>query len=93
MKPVSAIGAPPKKKTGCLTYLKRLDNEVIKPLLIYKYEQTAHKKQREFFDMMMKEGHKIEEAYAGKTERKSGLLDVVSNKSGNRPGSQTEKLD
>jgi hypothetical protein len=71
-----------KKKSGCLHYLKRLDVAVIKPMLIYKYEQSAHKKQKEYFEMLMKEGQKLEEIYAAAENagNKSQLIEIMTGK-------------
>ena len=62
-----------KKKSGhgCATIMRRLDIMVIKPLLIYKYEQGTHKKQKIFNELLMMEGEKLEEIFANK-EREGG---------------------
>ena len=44
----------PIKKVNCFKIMKRADAEIIKPLLIYNYESMSHKRQKEFFDLMMK---------------------------------------
>lgn len=46
--------------------MRRLDLMIIKPLLIYKYEQGTHKKQKLFNDLLMLEGEKLEEIFANK---------------------------
>ena len=53
------------KNLGCLTLMKRLDATILKPLLIYKYEQESHRKQKQYFEMLMKEGQHLEKLYAG----------------------------
>lgn len=73
----------PIRKVNCFKIMKRADTEIIKPLLIYNYESQSHKKQKEFFDFMMKQGVNLEEAYAGgnvpvNTDRKSHLLDMIN---------------
>lgn len=72
------------KKNSCIKYLKRMDVAIIKPLLIYKYEQKAHKKQKEYFEILMKEGKNLEELYTvnanGENDvRKSNILNIVVN--------------
>ena len=69
-------------KGRCMTWFKNFDNNKLKPFLIYKYQKASHKKVREYFDMLMKEGKNIEEIYTGveggaPVERKSQLMDVV----------------
>jgi hypothetical protein len=44
----------PIKKVNCYKIMSRADVEIIKPLLIYNYESISHKRQKEFFDLMMK---------------------------------------
>lgn len=57
-----------KEKNGCSQIMRRLDLIVIKPLLIYKYEQGTHKKQKLFNELLMLEGEKLEEIFANKAE-------------------------
>jgi hypothetical protein len=53
----------------------------VKPLLIYNYESNSHKKQKEFFDLMMKKGVHLEEAFAGaannSADRKSQFIAMM----------------
>lgn len=60
--------------------MKRADTEIIKPLLIYNYESTSHRKQKEFFDLMMRKGDQFEAAFAGASnegDRKS-ILAIIN---------------
>ena len=78
----------PIRKVNCFKIIKRADSELIKPLLIYNYESMSHKKQKEFFDLMMKQGVDIEEAFAGKgtdLERKTHLLGLIQANTGHTP--------
>ena len=70
----------PIRKVNCVKILKRADTEIIKPLLIYNYESISHKKQKEFFDLMMKQGVQFEEAFAAgaiDTDRKSAIINLM----------------
>lgn len=49
--------------TGCIKYLRRFDEVIMKPIFIYKYEKEMQKKSKEFFQLFMKEGSQIEEQY------------------------------
>ena len=79
----------PVRKINCVKILKRADTEIIKPLLIYNYESISHKKQKEFFDLMMKQGVQFEEAFAGgaiDTDRKSALISLMMANAAAQPG-------
>jgi hypothetical protein len=52
-----------KDKGKCVAYFKRLDTLVIKPLLIYKYDEEMHKKKKEFIELFMRDGEKIQDAF------------------------------
>lgn len=41
------------KKQKVLSYMKRLDQMILKPLLIYKYEKDVHKRKKEFMELFM----------------------------------------
>jgi hypothetical protein len=70
--------------------MRRLDLMIIKPLLIYKYEQGSHKKQKLFNDLLMLEGEKLEEIFALKGDHKdvskqhSQLIDYLNQKVGSK---------
>jgi hypothetical protein len=93
--PIGPDGQPI-RKVNCTKIIKRADAEIIKPLLIYNYESASHKKQKEYFDLMMKAGDKIEAAYAGgnvNTERKSEIMAVLNQVRDHGPVASTEVLD
>lgn len=52
------------KKVSCLKIIKRADHDIIKPLLIYNYETTKHRKQQLFYDFFLKYNFDIELAFA-----------------------------
>ena len=84
----------PIRKVNCIKILKRADTEIIKPLLIYNYESISHRKQKEFFDLMMKQGVNIEQAYAGgqiNIESNSQIIDMI--KGTKNDGVHAEILD
>ena len=82
----------PVRSVSCSKLVKKADVEFVKPLLIYNYESNSHKKQKQFFDLMMKQGIHLEEAFAGgalnNSDRKSQLLAMM-----HQVGAQPEALD
>lgn len=74
----------PVKRVNCGKIMRRADQEIIKPLLIYNYESKAHRRQKEFFELMMKQGVHLEEAYVGtknaedNTDRKSHIIGILN---------------
>lgn len=48
---------------GCLKYLHRFDEMIMRPLFIYKYEKKMIKKTDQFFSIFKTQGHKIEEDF------------------------------
>ena len=73
--PTVTAGTPNQKmsrKQSCLRWFKHKDATVIKPFFIYNYDKSMHKRTRQYFDMFMKEGKKIEKIYTvGGESRKS----------------------
>jgi len=56
----------PKKKGKALTcthYIRAFDELIMRPIFIYHYEKRMHDRAREFYDLFMHEGQKIEEQY------------------------------
>ena len=47
------------KKLKCGDYWKRLDEYILRPIFIHKYERTQRSKAYEFFDLLMNEGKMI----------------------------------
>ena len=52
-----------KRKTTCAGYLRRIDELIMRPIFIYHYEKDMHNKAREFYDLFMHDGEKIEEQF------------------------------
>ena len=48
---------------GCVKYLHRFDELIMKPLFIYKYEKNLQKKSRDFFDLFMQQAEEIEKEF------------------------------
>lgn len=42
--------------TGCLKYLHRFDELIMKPVFIYRYERNMQRKSKDFFNLFMKQG-------------------------------------
>lgn len=45
---------------GCIKYLHRFDELIMKPIFIYKYEKNMQKRSTDFFELFMKQGQEIE---------------------------------
>ena len=78
----------PVRKVDCLKLMKNMDSNVIKPFLIYNYESVSHKKQREFFEIMMNKGVHLEEAFAGvqiPSDKQQQILDIMKKGSAEQP--------
>ena len=52
-----------KRKATCADYLRRFDELIMRPIFIYHYEKDMHNKAREFYDLFMHDGEKIERQY------------------------------
>lgn len=61
------IGRPSEKakKNSCIKYFKEFDENILKPILIYKYSKKRKEKQYELFAAMQNRGQHIENIYAG----------------------------
>ena len=46
-----------KKKRSCGEYLTRLDQLILRPILIHKYEKDKEARARDFYDMFRAEGN------------------------------------
>ena len=51
------------RKRGCGFYFKKLDYEILRPLLIYKYEREEMHRQDDFIEMMMSDGNLLGSIY------------------------------
>ena len=56
-------GSKKKKKKTCGDYLTRMDQLVLKPLLIHRYEKDKEARAREFYDMFQAEGNQVRKLY------------------------------
>ena len=52
-----------KRKATCSDYLTAFDELIMRPIFIYHYEKSMHNKAREFYDLFMHDGEKIEKKY------------------------------
>lgn len=50
-------------KRGCLFYMKKFDYEIMRPLLIYKYDREEMHKQDEVVEMMLNDGNMVGDAF------------------------------
>lgn len=64
--------------TGCVKYLRRFDEVIMKPIFIYKYEKKMQKKSKEFFELFMKQGDQIEEDFKKDARSKKKAVDLQS---------------
>jgi len=48
---------------GCSKYLHRLDEMIMKPILIYRYEKSKQKQSKEFFELFRRDGQVIEDEF------------------------------
>lgn len=60
---LDAQGRPIVKKRGCGFYFKKLDYEILRPLLIFKYEREEMHRQDDFIDMIMGDGDLLGSIY------------------------------
>ena len=51
------------RKTTCGDYFKRLDQLILRPLLIHKYEKDRETRAREFYEMFQEEGEQMKKLY------------------------------
>ena len=52
-----------KRKRGCGFYFKKLDYEILRPLLIYRYEREEMHRQDDFIEMMMSDNQLLGSIY------------------------------
>ena len=53
-----------REKKDCGYFFSKLDYEILRPLLIYKYEREEMHRQDEFIDMIMSDNNIIASAYS-----------------------------
>ena len=56
-------GIPIERKRGCGFYFKKLDYEILRPLLIFRYEREEMHRQDDFIDMIMGDGDLLGSIY------------------------------
>ncbi len=56
-------GGRPARKKGCGFYFKKLDYEILRPLLIYRYEREEMHRQDDFIEMMMSDRNLLGSIY------------------------------
>ena len=56
-------GNPIIRKRGCGFYFKKLDYEILRPLLIFRYEREEMHRQDDFIEMMMSDGNLLGSIY------------------------------
>mmetsp|Transcript_19543 Transcript_19543/g.26411 ORF Transcript_19543/g.26411 Transcript_19543/m.26411 type:complete len:94 (+) Transcript_19543:1472-1753(+) len=61
---------PPKKERSCGDYLKRIDQLVLRPILIHKYEKDKEARARDFYDMFQAEGGHVRKLYEAEKKKK-----------------------
>lgn len=58
-----------KKNPTCVDYLRRFDELIMRPVFIYHYEKDMVNRAREFYDLFMHDGDKIEKQYEHAAEQ------------------------
>lgn len=48
---------------GCVKYLQRFDEHIMKPIFIHKYHKLRAKDAEDFFNVMLEEGATLETMY------------------------------
>lgn len=69
------------RKVDCLKVLKKADHDLIKPLLIYNYEQNKHRKQQLFYDFFLKYNFDVELAFASSDDvdgKKAKIIEIIN---------------
>ena len=56
-------GGRKERKKGCGFYFKKLDYEILRPLLIYRYEREEMHRQDDFIEMMMSDQNLLGSIY------------------------------
>ena len=62
-------------KMGCVRYLQRFDELILRPLFIHKYHHFKAKDAEDFFNVMIEEGNNLESMYRHQKDRKPPRLD------------------
>ena len=52
-----------RKQPRCSDFLRRFDELIMRPIFIYHYEKDMHNRAREFYDLFMHDGERIERQY------------------------------
>ena len=51
------------RRGRCLQWFKEFDATKIKPLLLYNYDSNVHKQRKEFYNLLFKDGTKLEDKF------------------------------
>lgn len=79
----SMAAGRPKKHETCVDYFKKFDEQILKPILIYKYSKERKEKQFELYEVMKNKGQNIEKLYATKKpsymeeKKEDSVLDTI----------------
>ena len=52
-----------KKEPGCMVFIKRFDEYILRPIFIHRYEKDKREKAFEFYDLLMHDGARIRSLY------------------------------
>jgi len=68
------------RKGGCTKYIQTFDENIMKPIFIYKYNRKYEKQAEDFFNMYLEQGNSLEKMYKkavddDKTSKKERILD------------------
>ena len=59
-----------KGKTTCGDLLKRFDEQIMRPMLIHKYEAGKEAREQDFYDLYQQEGNAVRKMYEAQKTRK-----------------------
>ena len=71
-----------RKFNSCKSCIKRLDDLVMRPFMIYKYENELVAKKEEFLDLFMKEGDVWEKIYMNENYNPEDVEEVRNQRGG-----------
>ena len=79
-----------RKQPKCSDFLRRFDEMIMRPIFIYHYEKDMHNRAREFYDLFMHDGERIEKQYnevAAQQRREEASVSAKQAKLSNHSGS------
>jgi len=70
---------PASRKGGCTKYLMAFDENIMKPIFIYKYNRKFEKQAEDFYNVFLEQGNSLEKMYkkASEQENRSPLKDRI----------------